>query len=145
MEENGIISVIIFIVIGIAVMLGLLGTFTNENQNPSANISEQFQANGNGTIFVLAHQKIVPGSVNYINSSSGKAQVETINFSVNYKAGQIVNFINGTQTWNVSYRYYPAEYVENTNVRLIYSVLGVLGAVFIIFGIYRKLNGGSDE
>ena len=150
-STGGVIAIILLVVIGIAVTLDITIQYTRTNQDVVQDTMEQFTTGGYNKSKNLLNKNLVVGQTTVMNgtcesvctSSPNSTLRDNIEYNVNTEKG-VVTIINRSGTFNITYDYYPAGYVSNQNVRVIYSTLGILIAIGLLIALGKKLMMGDE-
>jgi len=133
------LSGIIAIIVGV-VMLPIFSSLIDDAQNIKSVDLEQLTNTGFNRSFTLANPDLVSGTIAVVNSTCGTEWVCTANlstlrdgfeFTLNEFSG-IINIINRTGTWNVSYDYEPSTYVDSATGRTVIKQVTLMYAVALI-------------
>lgn len=140
MEMKDITMLVVYVVFAVGILMGISNQLMNTDQNLVRISNQTITPFQNNTPITVTPYDIVPGSVIVYGQYGVLAQAT--NYSVNANAGTIALINSTLQDWynqtrtNVSYQYYPAAYVDNSMVRVIYAGILPILAIFVLIGAW---------
>lgn len=99
----------------------------------------------NNTAIKLSQSNLLSGTDIVKNSSY--TLVRNYDYKINLTTGHI-NLTNGSaagQTFNVSYNYYAADYVTDTNTRTLIPLIGTAFVIFVFVLIFSAASNKMKE
>jgi len=142
-KAQALIAGIIASIVGVA-MIPVLVSLIDDVQKTVVVDAEQITNTAFNSSITLANDDVVPGTETVINATAQVVEgdnrstlVKGEEYGINYISG-VVNFVNRTGTWNVSYTYEPTGYLDSAvgrtvvkNVTLMY----IIGMIILILGV----------
>lgn len=131
-----ILSGIIAVIVGVA-MLPVFTSLIDDAQSTASIDLEQLTNTAYNHSFTLDHDDLIVGSIVVLNATgfSGTNRTDLLSDGNEYALNEltgVIQIINRTGIWNVSYDYEPATYVDSTTGRTVVKQITLMYAVFLI-------------